>query len=275
MVVRFRHQLQRSLSMELSSWQEAVTSFRQLLQTRNLQLEEVTSLQHQRPPNLLNIDQFLTQVDQWQSENYLEGTKRVLQWLQLNNTQAGSYMQTFQPQQQQVALPDYLNTLLAVNHLFSIRNTFPSFVNQNEYVRLRLAQLAGSPALTLYKHNGGDPNDWHPGLPTDAHILIHVICVTLTSFIGRNFFEQHFIPYDRKPPAQRDDKYVAFLQTKPESATPHLNIVSGSQVWTIPEGPFNVFQAFCLFLYHVKTKMGGSIGTVSLTSQPLLKFMLE
>eukprot|EP00742_Colponemidia_sp_Colp-10_P012547 GILJ01014108.1.p1 GENE.GILJ01014108.1~~GILJ01014108.1.p1 ORF type:complete len:667 (+),score=78.94 GILJ01014108.1:56-2056(+) len=148
------------------------------------------------------------------------------------------------------------------------------YYKQRPYVVERLRDLCASGGLAGYQASGGSKwrnQAWDSSLPTDAHILSHVFFCFMDSLLlpAQSFFQDFVISYPREPALRRGSKTVAFHQCKPDSQPPHFQIVSEDEIWEVVKGRNNLFHAMCLFLFHIKTKMGGFCGPINLAEPPL------
>ncbi|KAG5178408.1 hypothetical protein JKP88DRAFT_188511 [Tribonema minus] len=169
------------------------------------------------------------------------------------------------------------------------------------YVYERLQQLAADAQLGGVRWDGGGAHagaPWSPALPTDAELVMHVFVCRCNELLARTPaerldgapFASRF--YDEVPAAALDPgRYrsrVVLVRTDVRGGgggagggggngggAPHYQVVAGGEVWTVPAGRLNVFQAIALFLWAVKRFKSGYLGDVNLRHEVLDDVFIE
>ncbi|KJE90196.1 hypothetical protein CAOG_01539 [Capsaspora owczarzaki ATCC 30864] len=124
-----------------------------------------------------------------------------------------------------------------------------------------------------YRWNSGGKfkgKEWHPDLPTDAQIVMHLFCTFLDFILpadalvpkGKHFTARYFqLQLDSSEPPKHD---VVIAQTNIHP--PHFKIISMDERWEIFQGRNNLFHAIILFLYFIKTRRHGFVGPMHIDS---------
>ncbi|CAM9359260.1 unnamed protein product [Discosporangium mesarthrocarpum] len=136
------------------------------------------------------------------------------------------------------------------------------------YVLQRLRTLAEDDFLSAYTWDKGgryEGRDWTPSLATDAVVVMKMYVCRSDELLPKEYFEDrpfaraHFI--ESVPPEGRDAVRGRFLIVRMDDDPPHFCVVANGEWWETLPGPANAFQAVALFLYAIKTKKSGYLGT--------------
>ncbi|ELT90600.1 hypothetical protein CAPTEDRAFT_228955 [Capitella teleta] len=137
-----------------------------------------------------------------------------------------------------------------------------------EYLVHRVKELARGGCMSSFKWNGGGSfkgKDWEEHLPSDAYIVMHLLCSYLDSRLpphpkfpdGRTFTAQHFMKTPDKPNASKKD-YCCLYQSS--TNPPHYKVLIADDVMNPRKGRNNMFHAILLFFYRVQLKEHGMLG---------------
>uniref|UniRef100_T1HCM5 Uncharacterized protein n=2 Tax=Rhodnius prolixus TaxID=13249 RepID=T1HCM5_RHOPR len=138
-----------------------------------------------------------------------------------------------------------------------------------QYVVQRIRELAVGNTMSEFKwKSGGKHNDkpWEQNLPTDADLVMHLICTYLDSQLpmlscqpeSRPFTSRYFSKAPDLPLQENIGIYEESLYP------PHYQIVINGELQDIPSGHNNLFYALLLFLHYIKRHEHGMLGTISL-----------
>ncbi|CAM9342453.1 unnamed protein product [Choristocarpus tenellus] len=136
------------------------------------------------------------------------------------------------------------------------------------YVLQRLRTLAEDDFLSTFIWDKGGRyggRDWGPQLATDAAVVMHVYVCSSDDLLSKEYPEDR--PFSRAhfmetPPVRGEENLRGrFLLMKMGEQPPHFSVVANGEFWEALPGPANVFQAVALFLYSIKTKKSGYLGT--------------
>ena len=147
----------------------------------------------------------------------------------------------------------------------------------------RLTQLGSRDGMASYTWNGGAASAggnfpaWSSALPTDAHLLF-AACLTFLSDIYPLLLSLHYVDDSLPAPVQQKRKGALVLhQARPHSLPPYywLEVVEGDvgvgegvggvgREWRVDPGRNNVEQCLALFVWVVKTRMDGRLGSIRL-----------
>ena len=145
------------------------------------------------------------------------------------------------------------------------------------YCLQRLLVLGSRDGMAVYTWNGGATTAtgsspaWSTALPTDAHILFAAF-LTFLSDIYPLLISLHYLDDSVPVPAQAKRKGgLVMHQARPHSMAPYywLEVVEGEvggvgREWRVDPGRSNVEQCLALFVWVVKTRMDGRIGSIRL-----------
>ncbi|ESO84371.1 hypothetical protein LOTGIDRAFT_132324, partial [Lottia gigantea] len=145
------------------------------------------------------------------------------------------------------------------------------FSSNQEYFTRRILELGKDGCMSEFCWNsGGDyGKKWGEHLPTDSAIVMHLLCTYMDSRLpaqprfpdGKTFTSQYFIKTPDKPNLSKKDN---LLLHQTSINPPCYQVVVGENIFTLPKGRNNMFQALLLFLYHVKHKQDGMLGRINL-----------
>ena len=150
------------------------------------------------------------------------------------------------------------------------------------YCLQRLTQLGSQDGVAAYTWNGGataataGSPAWSPSLPTDAHLLFASF-LTFLSDIYPLLISLHYVDDSLPAPAQPKRRGALVLhQARPhtlppyywlELVEPELQSEAGGGLgreWRVDPGRNNVEQCLALFVWVVKTRLDGRIGSIRL-----------
>lgn len=143
--------------------------------------------------------------------------------------------------------------------------------SNHEYLVQRIKELARGGCMSDFRWNGGSQNyrgkPWSDSLPTDAAIVLHLLCTYLNSRLppdprfpdGKTFTSQFFHKSPNKPPASKDALCIYQTSVTP----PHYRVIVGEDTWDLPKGRNNLFYAILFFLHYINTKLGGMLGRIN------------
>ncbi|KAK8778323.1 hypothetical protein V5799_020331 [Amblyomma americanum] len=143
--------------------------------------------------------------------------------------------------------------------------------SNHEYLVQRIKELARGGCMSDFRWNGGSQDyrgkPWSDSLPTDAAIVLHLLCTYLNSRLppdprfpdGKTFTSQFFYKSPNKPPASKDTLCIYQTSVTP----PHYRLIVGEDTWDLPKGRNNLFYAILLFLHCINTKRGGMLGRIN------------
>lgn len=145
-------------------------------------------------------------------------------------------------------------------------------INQ-DYLVHRLRELAKDGCMADFNWKGGSEfrgKAWDEHLPTDAAIVMHLLCTYMDSRMpvnpkypdGKSFTAQHFMKTPAKPNFAVKKDNLCLYQTK--ESPPHFKVIIGSDIWDVSKGRSNMFHAVLRFLHHVKVNQNGMLGHVHL-----------
>lgn len=140
-----------------------------------------------------------------------------------------------------------------------------------EYLVQRLRDLSRGGCMGEFKWNsGGSYGDkhWCDDLPTDAAIIIHVLCCYLDAYLppephfpeGKPFSSKYFRKTPEKHTTAKDLHFIYQSSINP----PHFKVVIRQDVYSLPKGRNNLFYALLVFFHYLKTKESGMLGRVNL-----------
>ncbi|XP_032810333.1 transmembrane protein 209 isoform X1 [Petromyzon marinus] len=142
-----------------------------------------------------------------------------------------------------------------------------------EYLWERIKDLADGGCMSAFRWNGGGDyrgRKWDADLPTDAVMVMHMLCTYLDSRLppnprypdGKTFTSQHFQRSPNKPDAssQQQGLYIHQISTNPAN----YQLVYHGTALELPKGRNNLFHTILMFLYIVKTKESGMLGRANL-----------
>ncbi|XP_033745069.1 transmembrane protein 209-like [Pecten maximus] len=143
--------------------------------------------------------------------------------------------------------------------------------SNQEYLVRRILDLGKDGCMSEFSWQGGGyyGKAWGEHLPTDAGIVMHLLCTYLDSRLppqpkypdGRTFTTQYFVKTPDKPNLEKEDTLCIYQSS---INPPHFQVVTGKSILNLPKGRNNMFQALLLFLHVVKTKEHGMLGRVNL-----------
>uniref|UniRef100_G3MM81 Transmembrane protein 209 n=1 Tax=Amblyomma maculatum TaxID=34609 RepID=G3MM81_AMBMU len=143
--------------------------------------------------------------------------------------------------------------------------------SNHEYLVQRIKELARGGCMSNFRWNGGSENyrgkPWSDSLPTDAAIVLHLLCTYLDSRLppdprfpdGKTFTSQFFYKSPNKPPTSKDTLCIYQTSVTP----PHYRVIVGEDTWDLPKGRNNLFYAILLFLHCINTNLGGMLGRIN------------
>ncbi|XP_061418721.1 transmembrane protein 209 isoform X3 [Lethenteron reissneri] len=141
-----------------------------------------------------------------------------------------------------------------------------------EYLWERIKDLADGGCMSAFRWNGGGDyrgRKWDADLPTDAMMVMHMLCTYLDSRLppnprypdGKTFTSQHFQRSPNKPDASsQQGLYIHQISTNPAN----YQLVYHGTALELPKGRNNLFHTILMFLYIVKTKESGMLGRANL-----------
>uniref|UniRef100_A0A8I5ZMG9 Transmembrane protein 209 n=1 Tax=Rattus norvegicus TaxID=10116 RepID=A0A8I5ZMG9_RAT len=98
------------------------------------------------------------------------------------------------------------------------------------------------------------------------NIIMHVFCTYLDSRLpphpkypdGKTFTSQHFVQTPNKPDVTNENVFCVY-----QSAInpPHYELIYQRHVYSLPKGRNNMFHTLLMFLYIIKTKESGMLGS--------------
>lgn len=150
---------------------------------------------------------------------------------------------------------------------------FLELSSNQEYLVHRLRELGQGGCMSDFNWNGGSEaykgKPWGDHLPTDCAIVLHALCSYMDARLpsdpkypdGKTFTCQHFMKTPDKPNLTKKEQ-ILILQSKINP--PHYKVIIGDDIWDLPKGRNNMFQAILLFLHHIKTKEHGMLSRVNL-----------
>ncbi|KAK9498908.1 hypothetical protein O3M35_003455 [Rhynocoris fuscipes] len=171
-----------------------------------------------------------------------------------------------------------LDTLIRISdnqHIVQNIPNLPSLVPflqvspHQQYVVQRIKELSVGNTMSEYKwKSGGKHNDkpWEPHLPTDAALVMHLVCTYLDSQLpllscqpeSRPFTSRYFSKAPDLPLQENIGIYEESLYP------PHYQIVINGELQDIPSGHNNLFCALLLFLHYIKRHEHGMLGNINL-----------
>lgn len=158
-------------------------------------------------------------------------------------------------------------------HLTTLSAVLPYLdmhLNQ-EYLVQRLRALSRGGCMGDFKWNSGGlyrDKPWCDDLPTDSAIIIHMLCCYLDAYLppephfpeGKPFSSKYFKKFPEKITHEKDSHFIYQASVNP----PHFKVIIGQDVYSLQKGRNNLFHAFLIFLYYLKTKECGMLGRVNL-----------
>lgn len=153
----------------------------------------------------------------------------------------------------------------------------------SSYCLSRLTQLGSRDGMASYTWNGGAGSAtgsfpaWSTSLPTDAHLLFASTLNFLTD-IYPLLISLHYCDDSLPLTTQHKRKGAVVLhQARPHTLPPYywLEVVEGEagevsgvgREWRVDPGRNNVEQCLALFVWVVKTRMDGRIGSIRLADR--------
>lgn len=143
--------------------------------------------------------------------------------------------------------------------------------SNQEYLVRRILDLGKDGCMSEFSWQSGAHygKPWGEHLPTDAGIVVHLVCTYLDSRLppqpkypdGRTFTMQYFVKTPDKPNVEKDDTLCIYQSS---INPPHFQVVVGKTIYNLPKGRNNLFHALLLFFHHVKTKEHGMLGRVNM-----------
>eukprot|EP00741_Cyanophora_paradoxa_P007806 tig00001214_g7552.t1 len=156
--------------------------------------------------------------------------------------------------------------------------TVPGRAPQPEYVLHRLREFAQDSSSCLYSYRWSSgtmwkSRMWSPELPTDAEVLLAVLCAALDlSYEGRglpagdaNFSARH-VAWAGEDPAKKRSPIVLTMTT---AHPPHFRVVAYQEVYNPDAGRANFFEAFLILLHLLKSKFPAQLGPLAAVDQSL------
>lgn len=178
---------------------------------------------------------------------------------------------------------------------------FLEFTANQEYLYNRIKDLStGSLSEYLWNKGGDYDKPWSQHLPTDAALVMHMVCCYLDARLPvhthhthtQPFTHHHFIKTPDKPKCLRThseresekrwrlgglgtasedhnssldaEKEANIILYQSQINPPHFQVVIGNEVHNLCKGRNNMFQALLLFLYHIKMEEHGMLGRINL-----------
>ncbi|XP_060573852.1 transmembrane protein 209-like [Ruditapes philippinarum] len=145
--------------------------------------------------------------------------------------------------------------------------------DNQEYLVKRIKELGSDGCFSEYYwcsggSDGNYGNTWGEHLPTDAGLVMHMLCCYLDARLppdlkypdGKTFTSQHFM----KTPDKIDLKKNNLLLYQSSINPPHFQVVIKDTIYNLPKGRNNLFHAILFFLHHVKHIENGMLGRVNL-----------
>lgn len=144
--------------------------------------------------------------------------------------------------------------------------------SKQEYIVQRIKELAKGSCISAYRWNSGGTwkgRDWDQDLPSDAQMVMHVLCTYLDSHMpnprfpdGRTFSLQYFIKHPDKPDLKKTDVHMCIYQASIDP--PHFKILTKEGTIEVPKGRNNLFHAIVVFLHYIKTHENSMLGQINL-----------
>lgn len=144
--------------------------------------------------------------------------------------------------------------------------------SHQEYLVKRLKDLGKDGCMSEFSWSSGGNygKQWGEHLPTDAGLVMHMLCCYLDSRLpaeikypdGKTFTSQYFLKTPEKPNFK--DKKYNLLIYQSSINPPHFQVVVKNNIYNLPKGRNNLFHAILFFLYHVKKDENGMLGRVNL-----------
>ncbi|KAL3852622.1 hypothetical protein ACJMK2_016240 [Sinanodonta woodiana] len=145
------------------------------------------------------------------------------------------------------------------------------FPSPQEYMVQRIKDLGKDGCISEFSwaSGGNYGKHWGEHLPTDAALVMHLFCTYLDSRLpaqpkypdGKTFTNQYFMKTPDKPNLEKKDNFLIYQSS---INPPHFQVIIKNNVFSLPKGRNNMFQAMLLFLYHIQTREHGMLGRVSL-----------
>lgn len=145
------------------------------------------------------------------------------------------------------------------------------FSSNQEYLVKRLKDLGSDGCMSEFSWASGGQfgKQWGEHLPTDAGIVMHMLCCYLDSRLpaeikypdGKVFTNQYFLKTPDKPDLGKKDNLLIYQSS---INPPHFQVVVKNTLYNLPKGRNNMFHAILFFLYHVKKEYNGMLGRVNL-----------
>ena len=149
----------------------------------------------------------------------------------------------------------------------------------------RLLQLGQRDGLSLYLWNSGaaiDGREWAPPLPSDAALACHAFWTFLSDFhplvASTHFVDEGVAMADAK--MGKVTRVAVMHQCRSWTLAPYYMLLveadaaagkgaEEAREWRCEPGRSNLFQAVALFVWVIKTRAGGRIGSIRLKDRAL------
>ncbi|KPI87645.1 hypothetical protein ABL78_3302 [Leptomonas seymouri] len=171
---------------------------------------------------------------------------------------------------------------LALEARLDISGTFPSssltrpsnaeLTATREYVVDRLRTFAKQRFLVSYNASGGDAETWRSGYPCDAHLLLHVLRVSVKGL-------SEYLRFGYQTGTQTQDLALCVGDTGEPYFYVRFRQGSSETLLSTQQGPTSLMEAVLAFAAVIHTYyrdvFGGIRGTVDLAEVGLLKVVTE
>uniref|UniRef100_A0A6B2L9Q2 Uncharacterized protein n=1 Tax=Arcella intermedia TaxID=1963864 RepID=A0A6B2L9Q2_9EUKA len=131
-----------------------------------------------------------------------------------------------------------------------------------DFVVERIKKLSENKWLMGYKTEVGENI-------SDTRILLHIFCTWMDLQMSQidistknPFSKRYFVMTPLKPESSNSKEVIYFVSKNP----PHVNLFINGEMWEVPSGSNNLFDALCLFIWHIKETKNGHLQGTSLKS---------
>ncbi|KEG08109.1 hypothetical protein DQ04_07991040 [Trypanosoma grayi] len=141
---------------------------------------------------------------------------------------------------------------------------------RRQYIIKRLRTFASQKTLASYKHNRGDADLWRDDLPTDAHLLIHIVRICVEGFAN-------YVKFPHQPMNAQQDLALFVGDTGEPYFYVRYRNGTIDKTYATHQGSNSLFEALLIFAAIVRTyhnaSYGGIWGVMDLSRTGLLRVL--
>ncbi|KAH9580962.1 Cytochrome B561-related [Trypanosoma melophagium] len=157
----------------------------------------------------------------------------------------------------------HLDQRLGLEAKLDLGSTFPltssfsvaELQARRQYIIKRIRTFASQKTLASYKHNRGDVDTWRDEFPSDAHLLIHIVRVSVDGFAN-------YVKFPHQPMNQQQDLALFIGDTGEPYFYVRYRSGPVDKTYATHKGIVSLFEALLIFVAIVRTYHNASYGGI-------------